>query len=148
MCLVMDRPFPSLFYLAWHSVGDPQREKVANRSLFEFISSCHGRSGLGISVSTCFGSETVDYGVFIISWSHVIMCTHYFVISVCLRNPLKNHSIMWQIGWFYPCFFRMKLVYGFLQQYQRNKGVTNRVGCHNRNGRHSLWSVLPSKQKA
>ena len=23
----MDRPFPSLSYLTWHSVGDPQREK-------------------------------------------------------------------------------------------------------------------------
>ena len=69
-------------------------------------------------------------------------------MPVDLRNPLKNHSIMWQIGQFYPCFFRANLVCGFLQQYQRNKGVTNRAGCHNRNGRHSLWCVLSSKQRA
>ena len=80
----------------------------------------------------------MDHGVFIHSWTHVLMCTHFFVMPVDLRNPLKNHSIMWQIGQFYPCFCRANLVCGFLQQYQRNKGVTNRAGVHNRNGRHSL----------
>ena len=125
-----------------------KKKSDKQKFLFAFISPCHGRSGLGISVSTCFGSETVGYRVFIHSSPHVLMCTHYFVMPAGLRNPLKNHSIMWQFGQFYPCFFRANLVCGFLQQYQRNKGETNRAGCHNRNGRHSLWCVLSSKQRA
>ena len=44
-----------------------------------------------MSVPTCFGSETVSYGVFINSLTHVLMRTHYFVMPVGLRNPLKNH---------------------------------------------------------
>ena len=125
-----------------------KKKSDKQKFLFACISPCHGRSGLGISVSTCSGSETVGCGVFIISLTHAIMCTHYFVMPVGLRNPLKNHSIMWQIGQFYPCFFRANFVYGFLQQYQRNKGVTYRARCHNRNGRHSLWCVLSCKQRA
>ena len=74
--------------------------------------------------------------------THVLMCTHCFVMLFGLGNPLKNHLIMWQLGQVYPCLFRANLVCVFLQQYQRNKGVTNRTGCHNRNGRHSLPQLL------
>ena len=119
-----------------------KKKSDKQKFLLAFISLCHGRSGLGISVSTFFGSEIVGSGVFINSLTHVLMCTHHFVMPVGLRNPLKNHSIMWQVGQFYPCFFRANLVCGFLQQYQRNKGLSNRAGWH------SLWCVLSSKQRA
>ena len=36
----------------------------------------------------------------------------------------------------------------FCNSIKGNKGVTNRAGCHNRNGRHSLRCALSSKQRA